>query len=222
MRIFINEVELKILKPGKKIDIYAFEKIEKSERIKYLDDVEGKVLFLNASKELVDILLNVLSIKVFSKLTSVAVMCENYEGVRELIKEKYDFVEAAGGLVAHAGKFLVIRRLDKWDLPKGKLEKNESPESGALREVEEECGVVVELVKKITNTRHTYSLNKRGVLKKTHWYLMHCKNDKDMQPQLEEDITEVKWMTPKEVTVSLKDSYASIAHVFEQYKKLGL
>ena len=35
-------------------------------------------------------------------------------------------MEAAGGLVKHAnGSYLFIYRNDKWDLPKGKIEKNE-------------------------------------------------------------------------------------------------
>src|SRR5665648_657317 len=54
------------------------------------------------------------------------------------------FVEipAAGGLVRNEnGLFLFIRRLGVWDLPKGKIEKNETPELAAVREVEEECGL---------------------------------------------------------------------------------
>ena len=53
-------------------------------------------------------------------------------------------IEAAGGLVINRkGEYLFIYRNDKWDLPKGKLEKGERKRQGAVREVEEECGITV-------------------------------------------------------------------------------
>ena len=43
-----------------------------------------------------------------------------------LIKNKLTIIKAAGGLVENAkGEFLFIFRNKKWDLPKGKVEKNE-------------------------------------------------------------------------------------------------
>ena len=61
-------------------------------------------------------------------------------------------VIAGGGKVYNTkGEVLFIYRNDKWDLPKGKLEKNESIENAALREVEEETGVKnLQLEKKIS------------------------------------------------------------------------
>ena len=61
-------------------------------------------------------------------------------------KHNSDVIEAAGGLVwrmGAAGKELAVihrARYDDWTLPKGKLEKDESWESGAVREVWEETG----------------------------------------------------------------------------------
>ena len=37
--------------------------------------------------------------------------------------------------------YLLIYRRGKWDLPKGKLDYEESPEQAGVREVEEECGI---------------------------------------------------------------------------------
>ncbi|MFT4602413.1 MAG: 8-oxo-dGTP pyrophosphatase MutT (NUDIX family), partial [Arenicella sp.] len=51
--------------------------------------------------------------------------------------ENFKFIEAAGGLVEFKGKFLFIKRNGLWDIPKGKLEKGESIEEGAVREIEE-------------------------------------------------------------------------------------
>src|SRR5690606_38316271 len=60
---------------------------------------------------------------------------------KELIKQ-VKFVKAAGGLVDNElNEFLFIKRLGKWDLPKGKLEEGEKMKETALREVEEECGI---------------------------------------------------------------------------------
>ncbi len=56
---------------------------------------------------------------------------------------KRKFIHAAGGLVQNSnGDFLFMERNETIDLPKGKLEKGESDEEGALREVEEETGVL--------------------------------------------------------------------------------
>lgn len=50
---------------------------------------------------------------------------------------------AAGGVVAHGGKVLLVHRprYDDWSLPKGHLRRGETWEQGALREVAEETGV---------------------------------------------------------------------------------
>src|SRR3569833_145078 len=53
-------------------------------------------------------------------------------------------IEAAGGVVENdKGDLLFIYRNIKWDLPKGKLEIGEMKKVGAVREVEEECGIKV-------------------------------------------------------------------------------
>ena len=68
-------------------------------------------------------------------------------------------VEAAGGVVINPeNKILFIHRLGKWDLPKGKIEKDESREVAAVREVEEECGISNLQLKDFLNaTYHIYT-----------------------------------------------------------------
>src|SRR3954469_24811116 len=56
-------------------------------------------------------------------------------------KKHFVYIEAAGGFIEKNDEFLAIHRHGRWDLPKGKLEKNESYEEGAIRECEEECGI---------------------------------------------------------------------------------
>ena len=60
------------------------------------------------------------------------------------IKRSVRYIKAAGGLVRNQeGDYLFIKRLGKWDLPKGKVEAEEQMKEAAVREVEEECGVEV-------------------------------------------------------------------------------
>ena len=57
-------------------------------------------------------------------------------------KKKLKTIVAAGGIVKNdENQILFIFRKGKWDLPKGKIEKNEKIDDGALREVVEETGV---------------------------------------------------------------------------------
>ena len=46
---------------------------------------------------------------------------------------------------------------------------------------------------------------------------MDVVDDSKMRPDMQEDIEEVRWMSPKEVYHALEHSYKSIHYVFEQY-----
>src|SRR5688572_17505925 len=83
---------------------------------------------------------------------------DDLEALRKAFFKKFQVVPAAGGLVVNeSGQWLFIYRRGKWDLPKGKLDKRESPEKAAVREVEEETGLHdVQLQHKIVDTYHTY------------------------------------------------------------------
>jgi 8-oxo-dGTP pyrophosphatase MutT (NUDIX family) len=122
-------------------------------------------------------------------------------------------------LVRKKEKFLMIYRMKKWDLPKGKKDSGERSKETAVREVGEECGVEVKLGKKICTTWHTYTMNKNNMIKKTSWYVMDLVDDSKMKPAVEEDIEELRWMTEKEVYHALENSYKSIRFVFEEYYK---
>jgi len=132
----------------------------------------------------------------------------------------FDVVVAAGGLVINPKKeYLFIFRDGVWDLPKGHLEKNETIEVAAVREVEEECGIKnLKLLKPLTTTYHTYYRN--GLkLKKTYWFLMSSNYDKELTPQIEEGITAVNFKKESEINEILKNSYANIKIVYDTYKQ---
>ncbi|MFY1047114.1 NUDIX hydrolase [Chryseobacterium sp. GP-SGM7] len=121
---------------------------------------------------------------------------EQIEIIWEEFKKLFRIIEAAGGIVVRPnGDTLFIKRLGKWDLPKGKMEKGESREESAVREIEEETNLQnVELRDFINTTYHIYiERNGDRVLKHTHWFEMLFDGEDTSKPQVEEGITEVAW-----------------------------
>ncbi|NRF40442.1 MULTISPECIES: NUDIX hydrolase [Pedobacter] len=133
------------------------------------------------------------------------------------IKKSCELIKAAGGLVKNAkGNYLFIFRNKKWDLPKGKVEKEEKMKEAALREVEEECGVkIFTNDEKLCKTYHVYTLGSKLVLKKTNWYSMTVKGEPKLIPQKEEGITKASWLSKLELNQVLKNTYPSIVQVLE-------
>ncbi len=141
-------------------------------------------------------------------------------GFWELFKSAHTLIEAAGGVVLNAeNDLLVIHRLGCWDLPKGKLEKGETPMFAALREVEEECGISgLEIVESLPDTFHTYELKGKRILKRTFWFLMSYRGKQKLTPQTEENITEVLFMPKTDVeNLALPNTYASLKPLFNAY-----
>lgn len=130
----------------------------------------------------------------------------------------FRFIEAAGGLVQNSkGEYLVIYRYNKWDLPKGKLEKNEEVRLAALREVSEETGISnIELLGHITDTFHTYKLGNAIVLKKTSWFSMKYVGNETLIPQESEDISIAKWLPKEQVDEITSNTYDTIRQVFSK------
>jgi len=131
----------------------------------------------------------------------------------------YKVIEAAGGLVFNKDKeLLAIFRRGHWDLPKGKIEKGETLEEAAIREVQEETGIKeIKLKDKIGTTYHSYSTKKhKRVLKVSHWYKMKTK-DTEVTPQVEEDIEKVEWVDLSDFMVSYRPIYRNILDITYKY-----
>jgi 8-oxo-dGTP diphosphatase len=98
-------------------------------------------------------------------------------------------VRAAGGVILRDGCVLVVHRrsYDDWTLPKGKLERDESWEQAALREVEEETGLRCTLGEEVGRTSYP---DAAGREKEVRYYRMEA----DGEPAPRNEIDEVRWL----------------------------
>lgn len=218
MNLFVNDTLVKLRKPGfsPKEGTYNYIIDAKKEVIGKAQLIHH-VWIKNLTTADMQVVLSLLNSKVPTNLLSLQITTENYEELKDFIKGQFKLVKAAGGLIRKKEKLLMIYRLKKWDLPKGKKESGERYPETAVREVQEECNITVKLKEKICTTWHTYTMNKNNMLKRTKWYAMTVNDDSKMKPCLEEDIEELRWMTQKEVYHALENSYKSIQFVFEEY-----
>lgn len=123
-------------------------------------------------------------------------------------------LDAAGGLVQNPRKeIMMIERLGKWDLPKGKPEGHENHEQTAIREVAEECGIGgLQVVASLPVTHHAYlDPNHMWALKTTYWYQMTASIWQHPVPQKNESITQAKWASRKEAERLKNHAYRSIS-----------
>ncbi len=221
MIIFINDIPVRILKADEQLDLGRVNLvINAAEEPLTQAQLIHHVWIKNVGGEDLGILLNYLDSKVPTNLLSLHLSVKNYDDIKHFLRKKFKVIKAAGGLVRKKDKFLMIYRMKKWDLPKGKREKGEKNSKAAVREVEEECNVSVKIGGKICTTWHTYTMNKRAMIKKTRWYTMDVVDDSKMRPDSSEDIEETRWMNGKEVYHALEHSYKSISYVFEQYYEM--
>jgi 8-oxo-dGTP pyrophosphatase MutT (NUDIX family) len=134
--------------------------------------------------------------------------------VAAALNETFRMAPAAGGVVVKDGKFVSIVRHGIPDLPKGHIEKGETPEAAALREVEEETGIGnLKIVKALPSTWHCYLEREMWTLKRTYWYLMDTTEAVRPKPQTEEGITEIKPIGNEELEGFLKNTFRSISEI---------
>lgn len=149
------------------------------------------------------------------------IMTEDADATFKRFSKLYQPVAAAGGLVFNEkDQLLLILRQGKWDLPKGKVDKGETVEEAAVREVKEECGIEkLEILEPIVQMYHTYYLDQKRVLKTTHWFKMRALQYNKMVPQLEENITDLRWFDPETLNIKELDTYNSIRELLAKALK---
>jgi len=99
-------------------------------------------------------------------------------------------IEAAGGVVEQDGRIAVVHRprYDDWSLPKGKLDKNESSERAALREVQEETGLSCQLIEELEPVSYT---DNRGRPKNVRYWRMKVLSG---EFEVNDEVDELRWL----------------------------
>lgn len=107
---------------------------------------------------------------------------------------------AAGGLVIRPDEDGELRvlvahrpRYDDWSLPKGKADPGESPESTAVREVDEETGVVADIIAPLAEIEYRVSSGKRKLVR---YFAMRMRSERPFTPN--DEVDEIRWVTPEE------------------------
>ena len=132
----------------------------------------------------------------------------------------FKLIEAAGGLVRNlkTNHFLFIFRNKKWDLPKGRINKNEEVQKAAIREVEEETGVEnLSITKPLNTTYHIFKRNRKYRLKKTFWYLMETHYNGELTPETKEGIEKAIWIDKKLIVTLKSEMYQNINLIISTY-----
>ena len=113
-------------------------------------------------------------------------------------------VKAAGGLVCRPGpaglvEVAVVHRpaYDDWSFPKGKLERGETAEAAALREVAEETGFECSLVEPFGCTHY---VDRRGAAKTVCYWIMAVVGGSFRSSA---EVDELRWLTASEALALL-------------------
>ena len=156
--------------------------------------------------------LDLLKLLTKKKINSIGVLSYKYELIINIFKKKFPEIIAAGGkVVNNKSEILFIYRNKKWDLPKGKAEKNEIISETALREVEEETGIKnLSIIKPLDKTYHIFKRGGKNYLKTTYWFEMKSDYNGKFKPQKKEGITRVEWIGIENLSSILPKSYANI------------
>ena len=157
----------------------------------------------------------------FKEVASFQVVTNDPETTMHSFFKGFKFIQTAGALVQRANEdaFLWIRRFDHLDLPKGKIEKGEGIIEAAIREVREETGLngSFECLAKLTPTFHVYTFKNRSVFKQNHWFHMRFQGSLALQPQEEEGIEAVFWLSQTQWKNRLNETYPGIAELLASF-----
>lgn len=155
-------------------------------------------------------------LEIFESRNCAAVVTADPGAAFAAFAAEFTRVEAAGGVVVNdRGEALMMRRNDRWDLPKGRIEPGESPEVCAAREIAEETGVRAAIVRPLCDTWHAYWFppTSRWELKRTHWYLLRG-GEGIPTPQTDEGIEQVVWCSPGQAAEYAAQAFPTVQQVF--------
>ena len=189
-KVFVNQdviILTSVVPFGKKINLYDLKK-------KSIDDI----------------------ISLVKKHHKIYLFHKNSEKLISTFKKKIKVVKAGGGIVKNRNdETLFIYRRNKWDLPKGKMDKGETIDQTALREVKEETGVKnFSIIGFKMNTYHIFKKEKNFRLKVTSWYNMLSNYEGKFIPETKEGISKVVWKNNKKIK-KIKNTFPNIKLLLE-------
>jgi len=179
-------------------------------------DANANIVFVTSRREMKH------AFRDFTKsMTISSLVLYNKGSAKKLLKDfisLFWYLEAAGGIVRNTHEQrLFIYRFNKWDLPKGKIEKNETPAEAALREVSEETGLNGQsIIAELPSTYHIYEYKGKRIFKRTFWYAMQYNGNQTLVPQLEEEITEAAWFQETALEKVLANTYQSLLDLINE------
>lgn len=107
----------------------------------------------------------------------------------------------AGGVLVHEEKFLLLKRHPEkpyghhWNLPAGKVEKNEDPQLGAQREIHEETGIFIPIENLVP--LHIFYIKRGKIFIEFHIYKSFFQNRPEVNLKLDEN-TDAIWSSHEE------------------------
>lgn len=118
------------------------------------------------------------------------------------------YYRAAGGVVVHQGKVLLLDRPSRNEvrLPKGHIEEGESPAEAALREVHEEAGYANLDVVADLGTQHAQFVDpfrQRQVTRDEYYFLMRLRDEGQIEQDEHEQQFIPVWVLPTEAVTRL-------------------
>ena len=132
---------------------------------------------------------------------------------------------AAGGLVIRPdpdGELRVLvahrPRYDDWSLPKGKADPGESPETTAVREVDEETGILADIIAPLSEVEYRVSSGRRKVVR---YFAMRLRSERAFTPN--DEVDEIRWVTPEEggEILSYEHDRALVANDLDRLLSIG-
>src|ERR1700733_12842671 len=130
MKIFINDRLVKLIAFDDRNPVVGYDTVLKGTDEITSKKLNGHVIVQRATTLQIERLLRILEFKKLKKLKAITFAVSDYETVKDFVKDQFKIIKASGGLVKKGDKILMMFRLKKWDLPKGKLKKDEDSVKG--------------------------------------------------------------------------------------------
>lgn len=217
MNLFLNEIPIFLRPEALPHYPFAFDIVLSGDQCRQALLHRGRLMLEDPPVAVAAQLLQQLASEYNPFIYHLEIITAQYEQIFKVFSSPFLYMEAAGGIVygKACDAFLIIKRLGKWDLPKGKIELNETPEQTAQREVFEESRISAQLQRFVCDTYHTYKMGSKPVLKRTYWFLLDAEACLPPQPQTEESIEDARWVPRQEISRYYQPTYSSIRFVWE-------